>query len=319
MGWRRFERLSGGKSEYREISQEGIRCSVRWGSVGGSRKASTSTLNDEKHARRHAARKIGELLRKGFVEVEPVPDEAELDQASPVLDVIRAGFGAAGPASEYLPVDGFDEVYCRIHSSHVMGFHEYVVLCEQGRRAARFVVRGKSHEGGAVSAFLDFVCARRGLAFDGRSHHKVRMPIPVRRFTHALFCAPPLGQAYQAYPALAPRVATAFPIFDCEIGDADPEVLVDARIHGHGALPYSDWGREPQPVVDLRFDIEHSDHRREKTFKVYRPTDFEGLLAVLPDATAQSWLEARSFRGEVRRFTPGSAASVTEGTSFILG
>ncbi|MGG8407896.1 WGR domain-containing protein [Streptomyces sp. 12297] len=318
-GWRRFEFLAEGKRAYREIKQEGIRCFIRWGSVGGSGKASASTLNDEEHARRHAARKINELLRKGFIEVEPLRDDAELDQTSPVLDVIRAGSGAAGPVPEYLPVDGLDEVYCRTHSGHVMGFHEYVILREQGRSAVRFVVRGKSHEAGEASAFLDFVCARRDLAFDGRSHHKVPMPRPVRGFTHALFCAPSLGQAYRAYPAVASRVATVFPMFDCEIGDADPEVLVDARIHGHGALSYSDWSRDPQPVVDLRFDMEPSDYGRAKTFKVYRPTDFERLMAVLPDATPQSWLEARSFRGEIRRFTPDSAPSVAEGTSFLLG
>ncbi|MFJ9447383.1 WGR domain-containing protein [Kitasatospora sp. NPDC101235] len=318
--WRRFELLQGTRSEYREIRQEGIRCFLRWGASGTSGKASTSTLNDEQHARRHASRKINDWLRKGFAEVNRPVDEAELDQQTPVLDVIRAGSRPHAPAPDYLPVDGFDETYHRSHApDHPRGFHEYFVLRDQGRSAVRFTVRGHCHDPAVVSSFLAFLGDRRDLPFGGRSHHKMPLSKPVGPFSHALFCPPALGQACIAYPAIAARVATAFPIFDCEIGDADPEVLVDARIHGHGALPHSDWSRQPQPVVDLRFDVQPSNYRRTQTFKVFRPADLKALLDVLPTAAAQSWLEARSFRGETRRFTPETAISFAEIPSFLHG
>lgn len=319
-GWRRFELLQGAKSEYREIRQERIRCFLRWGAVGTRGKASTSTLDDEQHASRHASRKINEWLRKGFAEVDRPFDVAELDQQKPVLDVIKASTRSHAPVPEYLPIDGFDETYHRSHApDHPMGFHEYFVLRDQGRSAVRFTVRGQCHDPAAVSSFLALLSAQRDLPFDGRSHHKVPLSKPVGPFSHALFCSPALGQACIAYPAIAARVATAFPIFDCEIGDADSEVLVDARIRGHGALPYSDWGRQPEPVVDLRFDVQPSSYRRTQTFKVFRSADLKMLMDVLPAAAAQSWLEARSFRGETRRFTPETATPFAEASSFLHG
>ncbi|WP_255310690.1 WGR domain-containing protein [Streptomyces viridosporus] len=270
--WRRFERQAA-PLEYWEIRQEGIRCFLRWGSDRTPGRASTTVLDDEEQARRHAVRKINDRLRKDFTEVEPPCAPAEAEAGTPVLDVIARAFGPHAPAPQYLPVDGFDQVYCRTHAAgHPMGFHEYYVLRDHGRSAVRFTVRAGSHQAGVVASFLEFLCSRRDLAFDGRSHHKVPLPSLVGSFGHALFCSPALGRACAAYPAAAARVATAFPVFDCEIGDEDAEVLVDARIHGHAALPHSHWGRSPQPVVDLRFDVQPSTYRRTQTFKVYRPT-----------------------------------------------
>ncbi|MDX2847065.1 WGR domain-containing protein [Streptomyces sp. PA03-3a] len=318
--WRRFESPGTGKPEYREIRQEGIRCFLRWGQVGGRGKGSTSTLNDEEHARRHAARKIGEWLRKGFTEVDPPHDEAGPDPEAKVLDVLRAGARPHAPASEYLPVEGFEEVYRHVIApGRPGGFHEYVVLRDDGRSAVRFTVRADRSDAAAVSAFLGFVSTRRDLAFDGSSHHKVPLPEPVGAFTHALLCAPALGQGCVAYPAIADRVAAAFPVFDCEIGDADPEVLVDARIHGHGSLPHADWARAPQPVVDLRFDVRPSPYRGTRTFKVFGTADLEALMAALPGADPASWLDVRSFRGEIRSLTPAEVPSLAEMRSFLQG
>ncbi|MFJ4516536.1 hypothetical protein [Streptomyces sp. NPDC088816] len=103
------------------------------------------------------------------------------------------------------------------------------------------------------------------------------------------------------------------------MSNSNPEVLVDARIRGHGALPYSDWSRQPQPVVDLRFDVQSSNYRRTQTFKVFTSADLEALLDVLPTAASHSWLEVRSFRGETRRFTPETATPFPEVTSFLHG
>ncbi|MEU8515913.1 hypothetical protein AB0C76_30685 [Kitasatospora sp. NPDC048722] len=145
------------------------------------------------------------------------------------------------------------------------------------------------------------------------------MPDPVGSFDHALFCSPALGRACAAHPEVAARVATAFPVFDCEIGDEDPEVLVDARIHGHASLPHSDWGRAPYPAVDLRFDIRPSHYRPAPTFKVHRSADLQELLDVLAEASPQSWLDVRNFRGETTRLQPGATVSCAEVLSFLVG
>ncbi|MFJ3337997.1 hypothetical protein [Streptomyces sp. NPDC086766] len=113
-------------------------------------------------------------------------------------------------------------------------------------------------------------------------------------------------------------MATAFPIFDCEIGDEDAEVLVDARIRGHAALPHSDWRRAPHPVVDLRFDVQPSFYSPTRTFKVFRSADLEVLMKALPQASPQSWMEVRSFRGDVKRLEPGSAPTFGEVLSFLV-
>ncbi|MFI6360995.1 WGR domain-containing protein [Streptomyces sp. NPDC050743] len=316
--WRRFERQAT-TLEYWEIRQEGIRCFLRWGSDRTPGKASTTTLDDEVQARRHTARKINERLRKGFTEVAPARDPAEAEAETPVLDVITRAAGPYAPAAHYLPVDSFDQVYRRAHTpDHPMGFFEYYVLRDHGRSAVRFTVGAGSHQDGIVAAFLELLCSERDLAFDGRSHHKVPLPSLVGPFDHALFCSPALGRACAAHPAAADRVATAFPVFNCEIADEDLEVLVDARIHGRTALPYSDWGRAPQPVVDLRFDIQPSPYRRTQAFKVYRSADLQKLMDVLPKASPQSWLEVRSFRGGTMRLEPDTTMSFADVLSFLV-
>ncbi|MEU6371208.1 WGR domain-containing protein [Streptomyces sp. NPDC046931] len=316
--WRRFERQEA-TLQYWEIRQEGIRCFLRWGSDRTPGKASTTILDDEEQARRHAVRKINERLRKGFTEVEPPCDPAEAETGAPVLDVLTRAASTYAPVPEFLPVDGFDQVFrCARTPDHPMGFFEYYVLREQGHSAVRFAVRAGSHQDAVVAGFLDFLCSRRDLAFEGRSHHKVALPSPVGSFDHALFCSPALGRACAAYPAAAARVATAFPIFNCEIGDEDPEVLIDARIHGHASLPYSDWGRAPYPAVDLRFDIQPSFYRPSPKFKIYRPSDVQKLLDVLPTASPQSWLEVRSFRGETTRLKPDTTMSFADVMSLLI-
>ncbi|MGW0604968.1 hypothetical protein [Streptomyces sp. NPDC002640] len=227
----------------------------------------------------------------------------------PLLDELP---GADG----FLPVDGFEAIHRRrpATAGPRAGFHEYLVLGDGGRRAVRFAVGAASHDPEAVAAFLAFLDTRRDLPFDGGSHHKVRLPSPVGRFTHALFRSPALAGSGHA------RVASAHPVFDFEIGDADTEVLVDARTTGHGAIRLGDWDREPRPVVDLRYAVEPSFHRpARKKFLVFRTDDLRSLLAALPDATRESWLEVRSYRGETRRLTPGTAPSYEALLPFLLG
>lgn len=306
--WRRFERGEGGEREYWQIRQEGIRCFLGWGREGGRHTGSTTVAGDEQHARAHAAKKIRERLRKGFVEV-PGPPAPGGDPDALVVDTIadaqtKPAFGLARP--RYLPVDGFADVVCHASvwpDSPRMSFHHYLVLSDHGRRAVGFNVRESSHRAVLVAAFLETIAARRDLAFDGLSHHKIALDRPAGPFSHALVCSPALGGAAAAYPAISARVATAFPIHDCEIGDADTESFVDARIHGHGSLPYADWDREPRPVLDLRYDIQGPRPVRDGAFKVYPGYRLDGFLGDLAEAAPGSWLELRNFRGVVRRIT----------------
>lgn len=296
-----------GAVEFREIRREGIRCRLRWSAGKDGVHASTSAFDGEEQARRSEARKAAEWIRKGFIEVEPVPDDAAADTDAMVLDVIKASV-KHGSHPGFTPVPGFAETYhCQLTPGRPLSHHNYYVLRAQGRSAISFNVRADTHDTEAVAAFLEFVTAHCEVPFDGSSHRKVPLPKPIGSFSHVLFCSPALGQSHIAHPAIANRVASAFPIFDCEIGDADTEVLVDARIHGHGSLPYTRWDREPQPVVDLRFDVQPSFYRRVPKFLVFQSSDLKNLLHALPAATPDSWLEIRDFRGDVARFIPKTA------------
>ncbi|MBR7834739.1 hypothetical protein KDL01_15800 [Actinospica durhamensis] len=311
--WRRFERsdTAGGTAEFREIRLEGIRCHLRW-SAGKNVRASTSAFDDEVRASRAEARKAAEWIRKGFVEVELPADGGAAEAEAMVLDVIQASV-KHGVHPGFTPVPGFEETFhCELTPGHPSSHHNYYVLRDRGRSAISFNVLAATHDAEAVAEFLEFVTAHRELPFDGDSHHKVALPKPVGGLSHVLFCSPALGRSHRAHLAIADRVASAFPIFDCEIGDADTEVLVDARIHGHGSLPHSRWVRGPKPVVDLRFDVQPSFYRPQSKFLVFQPSDLENLLHALPAATPESWLELRSFRGDVACFTPESAPAYAD-------
>lgn len=329
-GWRRCEKARGDVVEYWEICREGIRCRMAWGREGGRRQGSTMTLDDEVHAQRHLERKVREKLRKGFVEVTPRRSALDIDQLEEpdgrLFDLMKKKSRYLPVDDMYLPVAGRDEVY--LFRSPVEGgpgpFREYLLLRDQGRSAVRLVAKDGGARPEDLQALLDFLDTRRDLAFDGRSHHKVALPAPVGRFTHALFCSPALG-----WSEIPGRVATAFPIFDCEIGDADTEVLVDARIKGRESLPHSTWDRDPHPVIDLRFDLRPDkaatftepprSHLREVgKFKVYSRRSLETRVRMLAEATTDSYLEIR--RGDImtlrpRDLTPKTAAEID---SFLL-
>ncbi|GAB3346141.1 hypothetical protein RMN56_09335 [Micromonospora halotolerans] len=310
--WRRFERTQDGATEYFEIRREGIRCFVRWGSTSRRRESTTVVLLDEDHARRHLDKKIKEWLRKGFTEVA-APAEAEDEPETLVVPtILKMQTKPWFTPEDYLPVGGFIDVVCQaiLPPNGTGGFYRYLVLREAGRSAISFNIKQTSHDPARVAAFLDLVTENRDLPFDGKSHHKIPLPQPVGQFSHALFCSAALGRPMSAYPAIAASVASAAPIYDCEIGDADPEVVVDARIHGHGSLNRVDWDRSPQPAFDARFDI--SSRRRERTFKVYTLGDLPGMLSDLHSATPDSWLEIRRFRGDLKRLGP---ADVMPGTA----
>lgn len=322
--WRRCEKTRGEVVEYWEIRREGIRCLMAWGREGGRRQGSTMTLDDTEQAQRHLERKIREKLRQGYVEVAARPPAPDIDTEQPDGRL----FDPMKDSAKYQPVQGRDEVYLW-HAPFAGGpgpFREYLLLRDQGRGAVGFIVKDRGWRPDAVAAFLDFLDTRRDLAFDGRSHHKVKLPIPVEPFTHALFCSPALG-----WSQVPGRMATAFPIFDCEVGDADTEVLVDARIKGRDCLPHSTWDREPYPVIDLRFDLrpDKADTftqpkrpylRNRSKFKVYPRRSLESLVETLAEATAVSYLEIRSFRGDIKALSPGDLTpdTVAEIDRFLL-
>lgn len=321
--WRRYEKAQADVIEYWEIRREGIRCAMAWGREGGRRQGSTMTLDDEAHAQRHLERKVREKLRKGYVEAPPRPSvvmetgETEHRDAR-LFDLMKEAL-----RRQYLPVDGRDEVYL-LHFPFAGGpgpFREYILLRDQQRSAVRLIVKDGGAGPDEREAFLDFLDTRRDLAFDGRSHHKIALPAPVGRFTHALLCSPALG-----WSEIPGRIAAAFPIFDCEIGDADTEVLVDARIKGRDSLPHSTWNRSPHPVIDLRFDLRpdkaetftQSNRPRLSQvgkFKVYSRETLDSLVQMLAEATADSHLDIRSFRGDIKTvrpcdLTPRTAAEI---------
>lgn len=221
-----------------------------------------------------------------------------------VLDAMPAG---------YTPIRGFDDVWHRQQApGHPRSFREYLVLRDDGRSAVWFSIRDASYDVLAVTAFLEFLTEHRDAAFGERTH--LKMPAAIGPFDRVLFCSPALGGTHRAYPEVEQSVAKAFPVFDCEIGDADTAALVDARLRGRSPLPYSDWNRAPHPVVDLRFEI---GDRRESAFGAYSRPHLDRAARLLAAAGPEAWLELRSFRAEVRRATP--RRPLTGLDAFLLG
>jgi predicted DNA-binding WGR domain protein len=320
-----FEKVTGRVVQTWQISREGIRCHMGWGRVGGRQRGQTMTLSNEAHAERHFEKKISEKKRQGYVEVD----------VDPVLKPVKASAEAMADASLFdvmleekkhlysrdyagVPVEGRERVFVTFLNNLNMpeeSLHEYLVLSADERRGVEFIVKNRGHDPAHVSAFLDFVCPRVDLAFDGRSHHKIALPSAVGQFGHVLFCAPSL-----CHIAYMGRLGMVFPIFDCEIGDEDSESFVDVRINSRDSIPFTTWDRVPFPVIDMKFDL-HSENGfkelggrtpfREKRFKVYPRENLEQTLRMLSVATAGSRLEIRNYRCDVLTIT---AANLTRRT-----
>jgi predicted DNA-binding WGR domain protein len=323
-GWRRFERPGDAHTDFWQIRRDGIRCRVEWGRVGGQISGSTSVRDDDAHAVEHVKAKVRAQLRKGFIEVEPQP-EPPAQATVPV----RAALDAA--AAAYRPVEGYPDVLVWNFDTPASGpKSEYFVVDDDNDRAVRFVVREAGSTAEMTRTFVDYVRTYRHLAFDGATHHKHALPHPIGALSHVLFRYPGFGGEA---PSLKGRVGSAFPIHDCEIADADTEVLVDARTNGRDSLPYTDWARSPHPVSDLCFALHKAaesnggwpqfwtESIKENTFKVYAPDSLLRLLACLADSTKDSFMEIRNYRGVMRRLsrTDLSAATPAEMTTFLTG
>ncbi|MEU8801001.1 hypothetical protein [Spirillospora sp. NPDC048819] len=230
-----------------------------------------------------------------------------------------------GHSDKYEPVAGHARVVVRFHDFKAGPgpFYDYYILGEDAGRGLSLVVKKPGHDEAMVSAFLDFVRPRVGLAFDGRSHHKVPLPAPIGPFDHVLFCGPSLTAANYGG-----RLGMVFPIRDCEIGDEDTETFVEARIQGRNSMPSTTWDREPFPVIDLKFDLRRADGFeemggrttvREKTFKVYPRAMVDRGLRLMPEADPGSVLEIRNYRRNVLRVTPEQPRTLDEADRFLLG
>ncbi|MFB4314954.1 WGR domain-containing protein [Actinomadura sp. 21ATH] len=328
---RYFERNGEGAVRLWRITLDGIRCRTGWGVAGGAMRGMSMTLDDEAHARRHFARKIAEKRRNGYVEVAPPPEAPEAQRANAAAGA-DAGTGAGvrlldlvGRGHEYEPVAGHPGVVVRFHDFKAGPgpFYEYYIVGEDPGRGLSLVVKKPGHDGSMVSAFLDFVRPRVGLAFDGRSHHKVPLPAPIGPFDHVLFCGPSLTAVNHDG-----RLGKVFPIRDCEIGDEDTETFVEARIQGRDALPSTTWDRAPFPVIDLRFDLRRAagfgelggrGSVREKTFKVYPRAMVERGLRLLAEADPGGVLEIRNHRRDVLEVTSERPRTMDEIDRFLLG
>lgn len=320
-----FEKVTGRVVQRWQISREGIRCRMEWGRVGSRQRGQTMTLNNEAHAERHLKKKISEKKRQGYVEVDvdpvikPVQASAEAMADASLFEVmLEENKHLYSPDYKGVPVEGRERVFVTFLNNLRMpedSLHDYLVLSADARRGVQFIVKNRGHDPALVSAFLDFVHPRVDLAFDGRSHHKIALPSTVGQFSHVLFCAPSLCSIrYMG------RLGMVFPIFDCEIGDQDTEVLVDARINSRDSIPSTTWDREPFPVIDMKFDLHRENGFKElggpkslseKTFKVYPRETLEQALQMLSGATASSRLELRNYRRDVLTITPANRTPET--------
>ncbi|GAA2632880.1 hypothetical protein SMC26_30450 [Actinomadura fulvescens] len=318
--WRTFEKRTGDVVRRWRIRREGIRCHLAWGLAGGATRGSSMTLDDETHAERHLQRKINEKRRQGYVEVAagtPSEDAAPAPghpADAKLLDVMRehAENKRAGSWENtwagHEPVPKHEGAYVK-HFPFEGGpgpFREYLVLVDDGRKGLQFVVKDQGYDAEAVSAFLGFVIPRWHLAFDGASHHKVPLDVPVGPFSHVLFCAPSLCHG----PDHGGRMGEVFPVHDCEIADADTETFVEARVKGRSreTIASTTWDREPFPVTDLRYELQSTigtfeslsrSALRQKKFKTGNRELLERLLPLLIESTPESFVEVRSFRGDV--------------------
>lgn len=314
-GWRRFERSTDARIDFWQIRRDGIRCRIEWGRIGGRQRGMTFVRDSEVHAAEHVEAKVRAQLRKGYLDVEPRP----APQTSPAIP-IRAALDAA--AATYRTVDGYPDVLVYRFANPRHGpTSEYLIVDDDNDRAIRFVVRENGLTTEMIRTFVDHVRAHRDLAFDGATHHKHALPQPVGALHHALFRYPGFGHEASTMKG---RVGSAFPIHDCEIAYADTEVLVDARTTGRHAMPYTDWTRSPHPISDLRFTLLKAaspnggwpqfwtESIQEKTFKVYGPEALTNFLICLADATDDSFMEIRNYRGEQRTLHRADVGAATQ-------
>lgn len=302
---RSFEKRAGGVVRLWQIERESIRCHMAWGVEGGDLRGKSMTLDDEAAAQRHFRQKIREKERQGYTEVVDTPEPAPAPDPMrdiKLLDLPSAGVGLTG----YEQLDGRDGVYVKadLRGRPDRSFWRYLVLTDDERRALTFNIKDASHDPDLAGAFLDFLRPHRELAFDGGSHHKVPLDAQIGPFTHVLFCSPRLSR--DLYDG---RVAWVFPIYDCEVGDADTEAFVEARIEGRGSLPQSTWDRDALPVTDLKFDLRSTDgpfpgrgdrtSMTQATFKTGNLDHLTWLVSLLAVSTPKSSIQVRSYRGEI--------------------
>jgi len=304
---RYFEKRGGPTVAFWQIEQEGVRYLVAWGTVGSRGQGGTYTRDSEADCARMVERKIREKLAAGFVEVPRAP--AAVAPARELESVLGA-YAAHAAKFAFGTVKKLPGLERSYHVLGGLGFEEYVLLGPTETTGLWFVVKAASWDEELVRRFLRQLEARHAEVFAVEVAWKLRLDEPVGALDHALILAPVVARV--AMKGLAStQLFQGLPIYDCEFRGDESIAEAEARTKGRGCIPTSTWNRAPHPVLDMR--VQSSATKAKSKLLIYPPDQIAPFVRRVASLSPGSFLEVRSYRGELCRVTRGEALEVVSG------
>jgi hypothetical protein len=140
-------------------------------------------------------------------------------------------------------------------------------------------------------------------------------PLDAAHFTTLFVLSPEVEDSNVAGGLLRRSLWYVFPGFASEMSGTESVKLADARCAGHAHIPMAKWDRKPHPVLDLA----HLKKPGEKpTFLVYPPDRLEYMLGEKAlSKLSKVEVQARNYKGEVRRFVKGDTPDLSELRAFF--
>ena len=277
------------------------------------------SIADAQHT---AAKKIKQWLRDGFIEVERTPGQ-QFDLKANIINAFNSVIGSkGGPKYNYLPVSGYSSVY-RDNCIVIDGVPDFynILLCSEDHmqaimtRTDRAIFRKTMSPEVRDMMANEVIAALEGLKKDVLADRntpvrKFRLKGPIGKFTHIVALSPVLYNfSDENLKHIGRSIWFAFLCFDSEFIDTDDVCLGEARYTGHASITYTDWDRTAHFVFDLRY-VKDIKKPEKDNFLVYPPQDFNRRLnnKVFSKMKCKA-IDARNYRGEIRRFLPNQILS----------
>jgi len=298
--------------------------------INGNTSKGGGTKHSIEDARSIASKKVREWLKNGFIETESTP-AIQFNLNTNIIEVFRSVKSANPndklPLNNYLPVIDESTLYRNDVSivNSIPWFSNFLLCSDELTKGIAFrtsQIKPRESTPNQISA-RDEMTNKLTLAIKQyKEEILVDNKTPVRKlplkeklgkFTHLAVLSPTVyNQDYPGTETIGRSVWFVFPCFDSEFNKNDSVCTGEARTKGRNSISYVKWNRDAHFVFDLK-NIKDITKPEKDHFLIYEPRNLEKLLSTKAlSKTKFDAIDAKNYKGEIRRFLPNQVLNETD-------
>lgn len=296
--------------------------------INGKTSNGGGTKHSIEDARSIASKNVRKWLKAGFVEIENSP-AIQFDYNANIIDVYRSvppnkNSTTGNPLFNFLPVFNEPNLYKNepVIINDIPMWSRFLLCSDNMTKGISFTtarIDPRENTSNTISTrdeFTDKLTTivkkhKTKILSDSKTPvRKIKLSNPLDRFTHLAVLSPTVYNVdYPGIKTIGRSVWLTFPCFDSELNNNDSVSTGDARVKGRNSIKYTDWNRKAHSVFDLR-KVKDINKPEKDPFLIYERKESERLLSTRElSRTRYAAIDARNYKGEIRRFLPNQIIS----------